>query len=68
MHEAVVEQLETKIAFLERAHGELSDALIQQQRDIQALNARLAQVAERLAALLADAAPAPDRDERPPHY
>ena len=34
MNEEALEQIQTKIAFLERANAELSDALIRQQREI----------------------------------
>ena len=62
-----VELIQTKIAYLERANNDLSDVLFRQQREIDALVARLEQIAERL-----EGAQSEQRqlsgDERPPHY
>jgi uncharacterized coiled-coil protein SlyX len=41
MNEAVVERIEIKIAFLERANLELSDVVYRQQQEIAALRAQL---------------------------
>lgn len=63
-----IEQIETKIAFLERANAELSDVVFRQHRDIEALREQVAALATRIAAREADVpAPSP-QDERPPHY
>jgi SlyX protein len=63
-----LEQIQTKIAFLERANTDLSDVVFRQQKEIQALAAKLREISERLnAAESGDAARAP-QDERPPHY
>jgi SlyX protein len=63
-----LEQIQTKIAFLERANTDLSDVVFRQQREIQALAAKVQEICERLrAAESGDAARAP-QDERPPHY
>ena len=43
-----VEQIQTKIAFLERANTDLSDVVFRQQREIRALAARLKEIAQRL--------------------
>jgi SlyX protein len=60
-----LEQIQTKIAFLERANADLSDVVFRQQQELRALALRLNEVSERL-----DAAQADERrlDERPPHY
>jgi SlyX protein len=63
-----LEQIETKIAFLERANAELSDVVFRQHREIEALRARINALVERF-----EAARSPDpvrgpEDERPPHY
>jgi SlyX protein len=68
MNNELVERLETKIAFLERATNELSDVVFKQQQDIVQLNDRLSALASRF-----DAAKVADdeytaADERPPHY
>jgi SlyX protein len=63
-----LEQIQSKIAFLERANTDLSDVVFRQQREIQALAAKIHEISERLrAAESGDAARAPE-DERPPHY
>jgi SlyX protein len=62
-----LEQVQSKIAYLERAIVELSDAMFRQHQDIQSMEAQLKVIRERMA-------PAPSDDartleqERPPHY
>jgi SlyX protein len=63
-----LEQMQTKIAFLERANTELSDVVFRQQQEIQALAARIQQVAQRLHAAESSAVERAPEDERPPHY
>ena len=65
----VVERLESKIAFLERANNELSDVVYRQHREIQALRARIDALAERFDSVTTttDEQRTPE-DERPPHY
>ena len=65
----VVERLESKIAFLERANNELSDVVYRQHREIQALRARIDALAERFDSITTttDERRTPE-DERPPHY
>jgi SlyX protein len=63
-----LEQIETKIAFLERANAELSDVVFRQHREIEALRARINALVDRF-----EAAQSPDpavglEEERPPHY
>lgn len=68
MDTASIEQIEIKIAFLERANAELSDVVFRQHREIEALRGRLESLALRLQARETELpAPAP-QDERPPHY
>ena len=63
-----LEQIETKIAFLERANAELSDVVFRQHQEIETLRAQIHALAERLdAARSAQDARAPE-EERPPHY
>jgi uncharacterized coiled-coil protein SlyX len=58
MSPEALEQLETKMAFLDHANAVLSDIVSRQQRDIDALRAgRDSDLTQRTAA-----------DERPPHY
>jgi SlyX protein len=63
-----LEQLETKIAFLERANLELSDVVFRQHQDIEHLRAQLAGLAARIDAAQADTGVRAPEDERPPHY
>ena len=63
-----IEQIETKIAFLERAVGELSDVVFRQQRQMQALESQIDQLRERLEAAQTQEAPTDAALERPPHY
>jgi SlyX protein len=68
MNDEVVERLETKVAFLERATSELSDVLYRQQLDIASLNDRLAVLSGRFDALKSEDRGFSAAEERPPHY
>jgi uncharacterized coiled-coil protein SlyX len=68
MNDETLEQLQTKIAFLERAASELSDALYRQHKEIQSLEAKLKAVLDRLSGAPSDETPRPPDQERPPHY
>jgi SlyX protein len=68
MTDEALEQIQTKIAFLERANTELSDVVFRQQQEIHALTSRLEAVVERLQAAQADERARPPEEERPPHY
>jgi uncharacterized coiled-coil protein SlyX len=64
-----LEQLETKIAFLDHANAMLSDIVSRQQRDIDTLHDRLTALAALVqAARDSDTIPRTADDERPPHY
>ena len=63
-----IEQIETKIAFLERANAELSDVVFRQHRDIEALREQLSSLALRFQGRESDQPARPPQDERPPHY
>jgi uncharacterized coiled-coil protein SlyX len=63
-----IERIETRLAFLERANGELSDVVFRQQQEIQSLRVRLDALAQRLAAAESADPPRTLEDERPPHY
>lgn len=64
----VLEQIQTKIAFLERANAELGDVVFRQQQDIRDLGARLQELTERWVAAQAEHGQRSLEDERPPHY
>ncbi len=68
MNDETLEQIQTKIAFLERANADLSDVVFRQQRDIQALATRIKEVSERLETAQSEERPPAPEDERPPHY
>ena len=68
MNDETLEEIQTKIAFLERANTDLSDVVYRQQQEIRALNARIEEVAERLDIAQAEERQRPPEDERPPHY
>jgi SlyX protein len=68
MRSEELEQIETKIAFLERANTELSDVVFRQQQEIRLLRARLDGLAVRFDALQSEADVGSPLEERPPHY
>ena len=68
MNDEALEQIQTKIAFLERATTELSDVVFRQHKEIQALEAKLKTVADRLSGAQVDESPRPPDQEKPPHY
>jgi SlyX protein len=69
MKAEALEQIETKLAFLERANAELSDVVFRQQRDIDLLRSQIATLAARTQASGdSDISPRTAEDERPPHY
>ena len=68
MDSQLVERLESKIAFLERANNELSDVVYRQHREIQALRARIDALVERFDAISSADEQRTPEDERPPHY
>jgi uncharacterized coiled-coil protein SlyX len=68
MNEEMLEQIQTKIAFLERANADLGDVVFHQQQEIRDLRLRVKEVTERLESLRADERQRPADEERPPHY
>lgn len=68
MNDETLEKIQTTIAFLERAASELSDVVFRQHKEIQALEAKLKAVMDRLSGAQSDASPRPPEQERPPHY
>lgn len=67
MNDEALEQIQTRIAFLERANAELSDVVFRQHRDIQSLRAQIAELAARIDADTSETVRSP-QEERPPHY
>ena len=68
MVDETLEQIQTKIAFLERAASDLSDTVFRQHQEIQALQAKLKAVVDRLSGAQSDESARPPDQERPPHY
>jgi uncharacterized coiled-coil protein SlyX len=68
MNDETLEQIQTKIAFLERASAELSDVVFRQHREIQALEAKLKMLSERMSGPQSAETPRTPEQERPPHY
>jgi len=68
MDQEALEQIQTRIAFLERANTELGAVVFQQQQEIQSLTARIRDVLQRLEAAQSAQEERAADDERPPHY
>lgn len=68
MNAHTLEQIETKIAFLESANAELSDVVFRQHREIETLRAQVTALAARIDAAQSDTVVRTPEDERPPHY
>jgi uncharacterized coiled-coil protein SlyX len=66
MHESL-EQIQSKIAYLERAMIELSDVVFRQHGEIQMLEAQIKAVRERLDGAQSEEMRSAEQ-ERPPHY
>jgi uncharacterized coiled-coil protein SlyX len=62
-----LERMQTKIAYLEQAMNELSDVVFRQHKEIQALEAQLKALKERLSSVPHDEGRSAEQ-ERPPHY
>jgi uncharacterized coiled-coil protein SlyX len=61
-----LELMQTKIAYLERATGELSDVIFRQDREIQLLASQLKALVQRIETV--DERARTPEEERPPHY
>jgi uncharacterized coiled-coil protein SlyX len=66
MQDDPMERVQSKIAYLEQAVAEISDAVFRQHRDIQALEMQLKAIRDRLAGQADE--PRTLEQERPPHY
>lgn len=67
MNDESLEQVQSKIAYLERSIAEISDVVFRQHQEIQALEAKLKAIKDRLEVTSIDEARA-TLEERPPHY
>ena len=68
MNDHTLEQIETKIAFLERANAELSDVVFRQHQEIETLRTQVVGLAARIDAAQSDTGVHTPEEERPPHY
>jgi SlyX protein len=66
-HDDPLERVQSKMAYLERAIVELSDAVFRQHQDIQLIEGQLKAIRERMSAAPSDEPRTLDQ-ERPPHY
>jgi SlyX protein len=63
-----LDQIEIKLAHLERSLTELNEVVIRQQRDIELLTARNRQLKHQLELLEAGGGASAEGFEKPPHY
>jgi SlyX protein len=63
-----LDQIEIKLAHLERALTELNDVVIRQQREIELLTARNRQLKDQLELVEAGGGASAEGFEKPPHY
>lgn len=68
MNDDIVERIELRIAYLERANNDLSEVVYRQQQEIDALRAELAVVSGKLEGALTEQTRYTLEQERPPHY
>jgi uncharacterized coiled-coil protein SlyX len=68
MDQDIVERLEMKLAFLERATAELSDVVYRQHKELEGLREGLRVLSGKLDARQGTDAVRQPEDERPPHY
>ena len=68
MHSEPLEEVQSKIAFLEQAIAELGDVVFRQHKEIQLLEVRLNALMERLESARPDEPTRTAEQERPPHY
>ncbi len=63
-----LDDIETKIAFLEQANAQLSDVVYRQQQELDALRARIAALVDRFETAQSAPTAYTADDEKPPHY
>jgi len=63
-----LEQVQSKIAYLEHAVAELSDVVFRQHKEFEVLELQLKALRERLDSARPDEAARTPEQERPPHY
>ena len=68
MNDDIVERIELRIAYLERANNDLSEVVYRQQQEIDALRAKLDVLTGKLDTALTEQTVYTPEQERPPHY
>jgi SlyX protein len=63
-----LEQIEIRIAWLERANADLSDVVYQQRQELEGLRARLSELLGKFEAAQSQLTAYTPEDEKPPHY
>lgn len=64
----IIERIDLRIAYLERANNDLSEVVYRQQQEIDALRAELAVLSGKLESALTEQTVYTPEQERPPHY
>lgn len=68
MNTEIIERIELKIAYLERANNDLSEVVYRQQQEIDALRAKLAVLNGKMEAAMTEPTVYSLEQEKPPHY
>lgn len=68
MNAEIIERIELKIAYLERANNDLSEVVYRQQQEIDALRAELSVMNGKMEAAVAEQTVYTPEQEKPPHY
>ncbi len=68
LNDETLEEIQAKIAYLERAVADLSDVVFRQHREIQTHEAKLKALSERLSGVQTEERTRTLEHERPPHY
>jgi SlyX protein len=68
MNAEIIERIELRIAYLERANNDLSEVVYRQQQELDALRAELAVLNGKLEAAMTEPTLYTPEQEKPPHY
>ena len=63
-----LEQVEIKVSYLEAQVAELNEVVIEQQKNIDAMNIKLLQVTQKLEELIEEVGSPSRPNRKPPHY
>ena len=68
MNAEIIERIELRIAYLERANNDLSEVVYRQQQELDALRAELVVLNGKLEAAMTEPTLYTPEQEKPPHY